>query len=105
MKSNRSSALILAALGVASAMFADLARAGADELNDLRADQARINSRIDQIAKPSSPQTDDRPTLDTPTPGGTTAAGSFPRSFVIPGTDTSVRVGGFIDGTAGYRDR
>ncbi len=28
------------------------------------------------------------------------AGGSFPRSFLIPGTDTSIRVGGFVDFTA-----
>ena len=28
--------------------------------------------------------------------------GSFPRSFLIPGTDTSIRVGGFIDETLDY---
>lgn len=26
---------------------------------------------------------------------GTVGAGSFPRSFLIPGTDTSIRIGGF----------
>ena len=26
--------------------------------------------------------------------GGTVGAGSFPRSFLIPGTDTSIRIGG-----------
>ena len=30
------------------------------------------------------------------------AGGSFPRSFLIPGTDTSIRVGGFIDLTGLY---
>jgi hypothetical protein len=28
--------------------------------------------------------------------------GSFPRSFLIPGTDTSIRVGGFTDMTIDY---
>ena len=30
------------------------------------------------------------------------AGGSFPRSFLIPGTDTSIRVGGFVDETLDY---
>jgi hypothetical protein len=30
------------------------------------------------------------------------AGGSFPRSFLIPGTDTSIRVGGFVDLTGLY---
>ena len=33
-------------------------------------------------------------------PGKPLAGGSFPRSFLIPGTDTSIRVGGFVDFTA-----
>jgi hypothetical protein len=36
------------------------------------------------------------------TPGLPLAGGSFPRSFLIPGTDTSIRVGGFIDLGANY---
>jgi hypothetical protein len=76
--------------------------AGADELNDLRADQAQINARIDQLAKPSNPQTPDQPTLDSPAPNGATP-GSFPRSFLIPGTNTSIRVGGFLDETGQSR--
>jgi hypothetical protein len=35
-------------------------------------------------------------------PGVPLAGGSFPRSFLIPGTDTSIRVGGFIDLTGLY---
>ncbi|HEY5316278.1 MAG TPA: DcaP family trimeric outer membrane transporter, partial [Pirellulales bacterium] len=35
-----------------------------------------------------------------PIPGRPLAGGSFPRSFLIPGTDTSIRVGGFVDITA-----
>jgi hypothetical protein len=30
-------------------------------------------------------------------PGAPSLGGSFPRSFLIPGTDTSIRVGGFVD--------
>ncbi|MFL5268439.1 MAG: DcaP family trimeric outer membrane transporter, partial [Stellaceae bacterium] len=32
-----------------------------------------------------------------PAPGAALIGGSFPRSFLIPGTDTSIRVGGFVD--------
>jgi hypothetical protein len=35
-------------------------------------------------------------------PGVALVGGSFPRSFLIPGTDTSIRVGGFVDLTADY---
>ena len=37
-----------------------------------------------------------------PIPGQAIVGGSFPRSFLIPGTDTSIRVGGFIDLTGLY---
>ncbi len=33
-------------------------------------------------------------------PTAPSLGGSFPRSFLIPGTDTSIRVGGFVDFTA-----
>ncbi len=35
-------------------------------------------------------------------PGTPAGGGSFPRSFLIPGTDTSIRVGGFVDFTTLY---
>ena len=35
-------------------------------------------------------------------PGEAMVGGSFPRSFLIPGTDTSIRVGGFVDITGLY---
>ena len=35
-------------------------------------------------------------------PGAPSLGGSFPRSFLIPGTDTSIRVGGFVDITGPY---
>jgi hypothetical protein len=37
-----------------------------------------------------------------PTPGAALIGGSFPRSFLIPGPDTSIRVGGFVDITGLY---
>ena len=32
--------------------------------------------------------------IDGPAAAGPVGAGSFPRSFLIPGTDTSIRIGG-----------
>src|SRR2546422_10375470 len=60
--------------------------ASADELADLRANQELLQRRVDQLAQagPSA----------GPGPGGPVLAGSFPRSFVIPGTEVSLRVGG-----------
>jgi hypothetical protein len=90
-------AVTLAAVAIAIA--ARFSAAGADELNDLRVNQAQINSRIDQLAQPTAAPSP----LGSPAPNNEPAAGSFPRSFLIPGTNTSIRVGGAIDETLRYR--
>jgi hypothetical protein len=106
MKPNVSTILLIALFAAMSAISAGLSRAGADELSNLRGNQAPINSRIDQLAKPAGPQTGDQPTLDnSPRNDNATGGGSFPRSFLIPGTDTSIRIGGFVDGTMGYHSQ
>jgi hypothetical protein len=91
----------LAALGgltATAALLSGLPAAKADELADLRANQQLLQQRLDQLAQaPISP-------VGGLYPGGAPAAsagqpslgGSFPRSFLIPGTDTSIRVGGAI---------
>src|SRR5947207_13456253 len=61
-----------------------LSAARADEISDLRANQELLQRRIDQLAQVPPPGG----------PGGPVLAGSFPRSFVIPGTEVSLRVGG-----------
>jgi hypothetical protein len=78
----------------------------ADELSDLRANQQLLQQRLDQLAQ--IPSTGGGylggvPHAGAyPGPGGAATAGagivggSFPRSFLIPGTDTSIRVGGVI---------
>ena len=50
----------------------------------------------DNAASTTLPQTDRPAARDqTGTSGsGVVGAGSFPRSFLIPGTDTSIRIGG-----------
>src|SRR5579864_4718842 len=70
----------------------------ADELADLRANQLLLQRRLDQLAQiPGAGGL----YLNFPDPAGAAASrwaphggGSFPRSFLIPGTDTSVRVSG-----------
>lgn len=81
----------------ASAILANPPAASADGPNGARNDQGSIQSRIDQLARPQ-PQAGQQPgePATPPTPG------SFPRSFLIPGTDTSIRIGGSVDGTASY---
>lgn len=106
----------VAAIGVpaaAIALLAGLFAANADELSNLRANQQLLQQRIDQLAQPQAQQPpaqlpaapasvaepDIHPTT-APYPPST--GGSFPRSFLIPGTSTSVRVGGSADESFRY---
>ncbi len=86
--------------------------AKADELTDLRANNQLLQQRLDQLAQiPSAgggytggvPGAGVYPPLGGgPAAGKPSLAGSFPRSFLIPGTDTSIRVGGVITEIADY---
>jgi hypothetical protein len=87
----------MAALGGLIALAALLAGgpgAAADELSDLRATNQLLQQRLDQLS-----QSHDKP---APAPGAPLSAGSFPRSSLIPGTDTSIRVGGSVTGIVQY---
>ncbi len=85
MIKNRTIATVaaLGGLTAAIALLAGLPAAKADELADLRANQELLQQRLDQLAQAAPP------------PGAALGVGSFPRSFLVPGTDTSLRVGGF----------
>jgi DcaP outer membrane protein/Porin subfamily len=101
----------VAAIGGATAVIAlltGLPGARADELADLRANQQLLQQRIDQLAQaqtqtaalfpPGSAGGGGTIPLGAhPAPTTPSLGGSFPRSFLIPGTDTSIRVGGFVD--------
>ncbi len=102
------------AIGGATAMVAlltGLSGARADELADLRANQQLLQQRIDQLAQAQTQTAALFPPGSAggggtiplgykPAPTAPSLGGSFPRSFLIPGTDTSIRVGGFVDITA-----
>src|SRR5579862_1000629 len=79
----------------AVALIAGLPAANADELSDLRANNQLLQQRLDQLAQVGPA----KPALP---PGTPSIAGSFPRSFLIPGTDTSIQIGGFVDLSAAY---
>jgi len=85
----------IAAIGALTATAAAIAPVKADELSDLRANQEVLQRRLDQLAQVGTA----KPQLP---PGSATIAGSFPRSFLIPGTDTSIQIGGYIDLSASY---
>src|SRR6266700_3218600 len=73
------------------ALLAGVPSAKADELADLRANQEVLQQRLDQLAQ-AAPAA----------PGAPIGVGTFPRSFLIPGTDTSLRVGGQAVGSVAW---
>src|SRR5437879_9825310 len=84
-------------LSAAIALLTGLPAVSADELADLRANQELLQKRIDQLSQAPPPAPgpfvpgfgpESRPTA------APVSTGSFPRSFLIPGTDTSLRIGG-----------
>src|SRR5213595_1713333 len=87
-KRNIGTVAALGGLTAAVALITALPSARADELGDLRANQELLQRRIDQLAQVPPPG------APPGGPGGPVMAGSFPRSFVVPGTEVSLRVGG-----------
>ena len=110
-KRNIGSAVAIGGATAVIALLTGLPGARADELADLRANQQLLQQRIDQLAQAQT-QTAALFPPGSAGGGGTiplgykaaptapSLGGSFPRSFLIPGTDTSIRVGGFVDITA-----
>src|SRR5690242_497856 len=91
---------ITAAVVCALAALLVIRPAQADELSDVRADNELLQQRIDQLAQamkiPGAGGFYTQGAAPAPTAGAGLVGGSFPRSFLIPGTDTSIRVGGEI---------
>lgn len=71
------------------ALLAGMPSAAADEVTELRANQELLQRRLEQLAQVGDGGAQ-------AVPGTAVNAGSFPRSFIIPGTDTSLRVGGEV---------
>jgi DcaP outer membrane protein len=95
----RLAAIVSAASAIA--LLTGTSAANADELADLRANQELLQKRIDQLSQAPQQAPPYVPgfgpeTLKQPT-GTPVTGGSFPRSFLIPGTDTSLRIGGFAN--------
>jgi hypothetical protein len=101
----------LVAIGVptaAVALLTGLSAARADELSDVRANQQQIQQRLDQLSQPPELNSalgalgdgafSARAASDQPPVIG----GSFPRSFLIPGTNTSVTISGSVQQNFGY---
>jgi hypothetical protein len=96
----------LAAVSAMVGLLTCLPAASADELADLRANQELLQKRIDQLSQaPAQPQAAPYvpgfgPETHKQVSGIPVVGGSFPRSFLIPGTDTSLRIGGFANASA-----
>jgi hypothetical protein len=88
-KRNIGTAAAIGGVTAVIALVTGLPLARADELADLRANQELLQRRLDQLSQ-AAPGAAPAPSG----PGAPVVAGSFPRSFVIPGTDTSLRIGG-----------
>src|SRR6516162_6120836 len=95
---------VIGGLSAALALLTGPPAARADELADLRANQELLQKRIDQLSQaPSQPAPyvpGFGPETHKEVSGIPAVGGSFPRSFLIPGTDTSLRIGGFANGQA-----
>jgi len=87
---------------MAFALLAGVPNAKADELSDLRANNELLQQRLDQVAQTNNVGPSRLMSTDIQAMTAAATAGSFPRSFLIPGTDTSIRVGGNITWIADY---
>jgi hypothetical protein len=84
----------VAALGgmtAAVALWAALPAARADELAQLKANQQILQQELNKL------QQEAKLTAAPVPPGAPSLAGSFPRSILIPGTNTSIQIGGYVD--------
>src|ERR1700693_3067458 len=94
----------MAALGgvtAIAALLTGLPSAKADELSDLRANNELLQQRVEQLAQ-AGPGGGISAMGTNPVPGWARVGGGVPRSFLIPGTDTSLRVGGQITEIVDY---
>jgi hypothetical protein len=86
----------------AFALLSGVPNAKADEVSDLRANNELLQQRLDQIAQTNNTGPSRLFSTDNQAMTAAATAGSFPRSFLIPGTDTSIRIGGNITWIADY---
>src|SRR5208282_1487820 len=86
----------IASLTAIIALQTGLPAARADELQDLIANQQLLQQRIDQLAKAQANEQQAAVEGGPVVAGQPSLAGSFPRSFLIPGTNTSLSISGFI---------
>jgi hypothetical protein len=103
MRRNRK-IVTIAALGGTTAALAMLTGLAGARADDLKANQQLLDTRVDQLAAVGQqPGAGNQFSVDqNPAAGGAVSAGSFPRSILIPGTDTSIKIYGEIDEVIDY---
>src|SRR5580692_6785201 len=86
----------IAALGGSTAALAMLTGLSGARADDLQINQQLLNTRVDQLAAVGlEPGRGAVFSVDqNPATGAAVTAGSFPRSILIPGTDTSMKIYG-----------
>jgi hypothetical protein len=94
----------IAALGGSTAALAMLTGLAGARADDLQVNQTLLNTRIDQLAAVGQqPGAGAVFSIDqNPSTGAAVTAGSFPRSILIPGTDTSIKIYGQITEVLDY---
>jgi Porin subfamily len=102
MTRKRNISMAAAALAASVAWLAVAPAARADELSDLKANMQLLQQRMDQLSQATTSPGVSGAYGTNAVPGSTMQGGSFPRSFLIPGTDTSIRVGGIANETIDY---
>jgi hypothetical protein len=86
MAENRNIACLMAGVGIL--MWVQAGTANGDELSDLRAQMAALRQKMDQLAQMNPGTTGGTAYGTKAVPGAGVVGGSFPRSFLIPGTET-----------------
>jgi type II secretory pathway pseudopilin PulG len=91
---------VIGGLTALIALEAGLPSARADQLSDLQGQIQLLQQRVDQLSKEQEaqqPSEQQAAVLGGPVVAGAPSiAGSFPRSFLIPGTNTSIAISGYI---------
>jgi hypothetical protein len=89
-------------LALAVLLLVGAGAAAADELSDLRAQIAVLRLKMDELAQFAPGTTGGAAYGTAAAPGAGLVGGSFARSFLIPGTNTSIRIGRHVDETVDY---
>src|SRR5215472_2015549 len=95
---------IIAALGGSTAALAMLTGLSGARADDLQVNQRMLDTRVDQLAAVGlQPGAGAVFSVDqNAAAGAAVTAGSFPRSILIPGTDTSIKIYGQITEVMDY---